>query len=228
MHRRNRHLNPKDAGAIIALDARFLNLSDGASVSTWTNRTGTNNLTQATSTNQPTFKTAIKGGCPVVRFDASNDFLSVGGSINFTNQFTFIVALKNNSITNITIIAKESDDIDFVLWGGLGLGISKSGVAWIVNQGSSSDTSWKIVSGNLSGTSSGTASIYRDGTRLNTNTTVTISLTNRPTFYVGRQGGGAYFDGDMGIIIAIQSYISDSLRKRLERSLALIYKIACN
>lgn len=226
MHRRTRHLNPSSAGAVVALDARFLKLSDGAAITSWTNRTGTNNLTQATAANQPTFKTAIQGGSPVVRFDASNDFLSIGGSINFKDKFTFIVALKNNSLNNLTIFAKETGDIDFVLWGGLGLGISNSGIAWLVNQGSSSDTAWKIVSGNFNGTN--TASIYRDSVMVNTNTSVNQILTNTTTFYVGRQSGGGYFDGDMGIVIAIQSYISDSLRKRLERCLALTYKIKCN
>ena len=166
MHRRSRHLNPKAAGALIALDARFLSLSGGASISSWTNRTGTNNLDQATAANQPTFQTAVQGGSPVVRFDASNDFFSIGGSLNFKDKLTFITTLKNNITGNITILAKESGDVDFVLWGSLGIGLSQSGVKWLINEGATSPTAWQIISATWNG--SNTATIFRNASQVNT------------------------------------------------------------
>lgn len=226
MHRRSRHLNPKAAGALIALDARFLSLSGGSSISSWTNRTGTNNLDQATAANQPTFQTAVQGGSPVVRFDASNDFFSIGGSLNFKDKLTFIVTQKNNVTGNITMIAKESGDVDFVLWGGNGIGLSQSGVKWLINEGATPPTAWQIISATWNG--SNTATIYRDASQVNTSTTVSATITNTTTFYCGRQSSGAYFNGDMGIVIGIQESVSDALRKRLERACSMAYKIACN
>src|SRR3990167_214787 len=56
-------------------------LSDGNAVATWTDLSGNgNHATQATGANQPLFKTGIVNGKPVVRFDGSNDYLSLSGT----------------------------------------------------------------------------------------------------------------------------------------------------
>lgn len=79
MGRRVRHLNARDAGATLVLDSRFITgLNDNDAVATWSDRSiNGNNATQGTSVNRPLFKTAIQGGNPVVRFDGSNDSLTV-------------------------------------------------------------------------------------------------------------------------------------------------------
>lgn len=72
MHRRARHLNPKHAGAVSALDTRFLSgLNDGDGIGTFTSRTGTNSPTQATAANKPLYKVNIQGGCPAALCDIS-------------------------------------------------------------------------------------------------------------------------------------------------------------
>lgn len=226
MHRRSRHLNPKAAGALIALDARFLSLSGGASVSTWTNRTGSNDLTQATAANQPTFQTAVQGGCPVVRFDGSNDSVSVGNSLNFTNELTFIAVLKSSTSGNFTIFAKEGDDVEFGLWGTSGTVLAQSGIKFLVTEGTSSPTTWQIATTNWNGVS--TAAVYRNSLQLNQLTNISVTLINRTTSQVGRNNTSGFFNGDMGIVTCIPIYLSNALRKRLEQAGAMAYKIACN
>lgn len=68
---------PADLSPYLWLDASQETYGDGDAVSTWTNRgSGANNATAGAGT-EPTFKTGIMNGQPVVRFDGSNDFMSV-------------------------------------------------------------------------------------------------------------------------------------------------------
>jgi len=62
-------------------DATEIDGADGESIATWSDQTGNGfDLTQSTSTNQPTLKTSIINGNPVVRFDGSDDFLTAAFS----------------------------------------------------------------------------------------------------------------------------------------------------
>lgn len=95
MHRRARHLNQRDAGAILVLDSRRIyGLSDGSSISQWNDvsRSGAN-ATQSTSTIRPIYKTAIQGGQPVVRFNVANNYLAT----TVTSSFGFIFCIANIS-----------------------------------------------------------------------------------------------------------------------------------
>ncbi len=68
---------PSDiAGLKLWLKADSLALADGNPVSTWTDSSGNGNDATGSSTARPTYKTAIVGGKPVVRFDGSNDVLA--------------------------------------------------------------------------------------------------------------------------------------------------------
>ena len=103
MRARHRHFNPSHAGATIALDSRYgFSQADGSAVSTWEDRSSTNNdATQATAANQPTYETGEVGGQPAVRFDGINDFLSYGTSVfGYTSGATVIAVVKATSGAN--------------------------------------------------------------------------------------------------------------------------------
>lgn len=55
----------------------LLGFDDGDSVGTWPDEEGTDNLTQATGSQQPVYKTGIIGDKPVVRFDGLDDLMNV-------------------------------------------------------------------------------------------------------------------------------------------------------
>ena len=78
MRARQRHLNPRAAGATLVLDARLITgLSDGTGVQTWSDVSGGgNDATQATSGLRPLYKTAVQGGQPGLLFDGTNDSMS--------------------------------------------------------------------------------------------------------------------------------------------------------
>ncbi len=96
MHRRNRHLNPAQAGAQIALDARFITgQADNTTLETWTSRpVAALNATQATSGQRPTYRNPSINGQPALVFDGSDDSLEFSGSaLALTNGATGITAL---------------------------------------------------------------------------------------------------------------------------------------
>jgi hypothetical protein len=70
------------------LKADALSLNNNDAVATWTDSSGNeNDATQATSGNRPVFKTNILNGKPVVRFDGTDDWMSVPSS---TGLFKFL------------------------------------------------------------------------------------------------------------------------------------------
>ena len=67
---------PVTDGLVLDLDATKLNLSDNDPVVTWPDESGEgNNATQGTASEQPTYKTGVLNGLPVVRFDGTDDFM---------------------------------------------------------------------------------------------------------------------------------------------------------
>lgn len=66
------------AGLKFWLKADSLSLNDGDAVASWTDSSGSGNTaTQGTAASKPTYKASIINSLPVVRFDGSNDFLTV-------------------------------------------------------------------------------------------------------------------------------------------------------
>jgi hypothetical protein len=86
-------------------------LSDGNPVATWSNKSPNLalHLSQGTAASQPTYKTGILNGLPVVRFDGINDVLTSGAMTNFigsqASEYTmfsvFDARLINTDVTPI-------------------------------------------------------------------------------------------------------------------------------
>jgi len=87
---------PVLSGLVLDLDANKLALSDNDAVATWADESGLgNDATQATAGSRPTYKTNILNGNPVVRFDGTDDYLSVGNAtaiVDFTGGHVVVVA----------------------------------------------------------------------------------------------------------------------------------------
>lgn len=92
--------SPSDvAGLELWLKADALALSDGTAVATWTDSSGLgNNATQVTGSLQPLFKTAIVNSLPVLRFDGTDDFMTVAAITN------------NDATRTIFCVAKQAAD----------------------------------------------------------------------------------------------------------------------
>lgn len=104
--------SPADiAGLQLWLKADSLSLANNDPVASWTDASGnSNHATQGTSGAQPTFKTNILNGLPVVRFDGVNDMLNL--TTHLTSHAMTIIAVANKTGTGTqAIIVTDSNEI---------------------------------------------------------------------------------------------------------------------
>ena len=94
-----------DAGQITGL-------SDGDPVSQWDDESANaDHAVQATSANQPTYKTGIINGKPVVRFDGTNDWLALSELFDSSSAVAhmFVVAAPSTSGARALLSTRQSD-----------------------------------------------------------------------------------------------------------------------
>lgn len=78
---------------LVALfEADNLSLSDGASVSSWSDSSGNGHTaSQASGTLEPVLKTNVFGTAPAVEFDGTNDYLSIASTVTVPSFTVFAV-----------------------------------------------------------------------------------------------------------------------------------------
>jgi hypothetical protein len=244
MHRRARHLNPGSAGAVMALDSRFITgLSDGDPVSTWSDRSASaNNVTQS-GTARPTFETNEQGGQPVLLFDGTDDFLNGGDILDMgTNSLTMIVVAKRTSGVNTTLAGKSragpgSGRYSLLRESNNMIAVYDSGGGVFVP--SIADTSTAARINTLEIQRSVAVRIIFNGTQQVSSTitgTDTNNLNSTDSFFVGAyQGsggstpplGGYYWNGTIAQVL-IMFQVNTPLRRRLEHAAAYSFKLSCN
>lgn len=236
MHRRARHLNAYHAGAAVSLDARFLSgLSNNDPVSTWTNRTGSNDFT-GSGTTRPLYTTSSISGNPAITFDGVDDVLTNSSASQYTNFILLYVTRLNRSgpytsPSRIDIVASSSVFNSSSPGSGgfnsfLSNGFGSSSNTWVSTEKwvGSSKTEDRIVNGvDLASASSA----------------ITVGSAN----IVGSVGTGVVATGNSSILLgkfstffgkidlAYVAYFpvnSASIRRRFEQSVSLSYKIACS
>jgi len=225
-HRRPRHLTPRPAGAAAVFDARFITgLADGAAVATWADLTANaRNATQATGANQPLYKTAIKGGCPVVRFDGTNDVLTTAAfTLNQpSTMFVVYVVNDNNNRTAIDALAANTRRIFSFPSGGAQFSFVTMFAGTLQTNTAIARGNWVVVRATFNGASS----------RLSVNgiaTTVSPGSSAASGITIGDQGGaGAPLLGDIMSVSGVPGAMSEPLAKRFEQNYARVAKIPCS
>lgn len=238
MHRRARHLNARDAGATMVLDARFISGSDGDAIGTWASRTSsTYNMTQATAAYRPLLKLGANGinGQAAVLFDGTNDRLS-GANEDINTCSCFAVAYNNNSgtIRNIFGRSKTTDYTrNFILTTNTttnSLFTNRSdGTNFPVAQSSDFTTGSHIANGYYDGTNLG---IRIDGKSYTT--TAGVGSTGGTNWDVGWMNDGPtgpnyHWNNKISSVILFKNSVaSSSIAKRVEHSLGFSFKIQCS
>lgn len=239
-NRRVRHINARDAGALLVYDARHLTgLADGDAVSTWPSRgTSANDLTQ-TSTQRPLYKVGIQGGQPVVRFDGSNDVLSSTSTIATPATFCIISVFKaSNGGTTYTRGALFTDAGQIEMLGSINATIWVNGNGSYTTNASgknltsnwAADSTWR-VSAHVCNATHASHSIYFNGVApslINYS-----SFTNNPStgtalmMRVGaRNGSGTNpLNGDFAAFIYWPIFPSSPLIQRFNDSTGYAFKI---
>ena len=248
MRARHRHFNPQSAGATLCLDARFgFSQADGSAVSTWEDRTATNNDgTQATAANRPTYETNELNGNPAVRFDGANDFLSYTTSVfSYTGGATVIAVVKATSESNGygSVIAEQEGSnssigcqpsvfpnnaievaTDVFSPGGMRYNSTLSNTTWYIMAWSWTNWSAHKTNGDTILAHSGSEV---GGTAYGTNPS-SFTSTRKSIGRFSVDGINAnYLAADIAQVVALPR-CDAALRKRLYHHAAYSFKLSCN
>ena len=234
MSRRQRHLNARHAGVLLAFDARLITgVSNGSSVATWVDQSANGNDAVSSGAKRPVYTTGAINGQPALQFTATSpSFLD--GSTALTGDVCSVIAVATmNSATQAN---------------GRLIGIRASGV-----------NDFAATSSFFFGRNSATAAIagyrntgYRGSANLTYDTPAVVSTifdaANNTTRVAGAAGtpsastgtfagtlfrigdynaGGGAWTGLIGALIVIPSSSSPLIR-RLEQSLAAKFKLSCS
>jgi hypothetical protein len=201
-------------------------LSGGAAVATWPDASGrSNDATQGTGANQPTYQTAVINGLPVVRFDGSNDCLLLAtsdllaatnaiGAISFfaVAKLSATAATTNDYLSISTGTAANSARLKAGqrapagsgVWGMTARRLDADAAANI--EDANDDTAWHVHSAIMDYVN-GDGFLNLDGTQIGSNLALTSSGTTSATNALaaavgGRADGlGEFWAGDIAELI---------------------------
>ena len=235
MRARQRHFNPAHAGATAAFDARFgIAVADNAAVDTWSNRTGTNDATQATSTRRPTFKaTGGSNNTPALLFDGTTDTLGHSISLTTAPALVMSVAVRTGGSGFQTLAAfMPPNTANFNIMYGRWDPTANWGFA-PSDSGQSILNTWTICSAvpNSTATSNSTTTMWSNGA--NEVTTAAGSryagdVSDRRAIGATTSAGEAHLTGSISQVVMIPATVGDPLRRRLERAAGYSFKISCS
>jgi hypothetical protein len=239
MRARHRHLKPSSLSATIAYDSRYINESDGTTIQTWSDLSGNaRDLSQSDSAKRPTFKTAIQGGCGVMRFDGSND--SMGTASYAVTNVTSGLMVTQSSQNATSVIFERSANFNNSNWMYACFVINNTTVQWghktllgyAAANFTTRPTSWCVIQFNYNG-NDGSFTLFSNGTALtktyvSTQNHDTGTSSSVPTFVGARNNAQFFYNGDMGELMTIPSDVGDPMRKRLNHHAAYSFKISCN
>lgn len=219
------------------LKADALPLSNGASVSTWNSSFGSNDATQATTANRPTFNASIISGLPVVSFDGVNDYMQ-GNGFTVSNNTIFIVGIFYQQTVNNNGIFSffPSSGNDFNNNDGFAITYKDNSATLKPKYERQVGTDVFLLESNTTAGvhllsfnfGSGTGNIYIDGNTTFTDTFSPISPSIMPSSYVigGRPPvGGFYSRTDFAEIIIYSSKLSNADRAKVECYLKAKYSL---
>jgi hypothetical protein len=231
MGRRHRHLNHSHLGAMFALDARFLGLAEGASVSTWSDRGGSGRQVTQSGAARPT----LLGN--FVDFDGSNDEM-IGSDSGFpTGDYHACmvtacdISLANNDYEPVMGwgTATTGSAVVFTFATDPAFGTNSVGVSqWGDAQGIASSVGNTVM---YESRRSGSSYIHSRNGGAETNRTMTTNtaLGGASSLFIGSFGSllpGFFLNGRIGGVTLFGTVPSASVRRRVAHSQALSFKVA--
>ncbi len=160
---------------------------DTDAISSWADSSGNaRNAAQATGAAQPTYRTAVQNGLPVVRFDGVNDLLTIAGFFPANtsgSNLAMFIACKLNNATVGELLSTRSGTSGW-LWRATASNAGH-GYFWIGGS-SQSDTittsAWHVLEVIRAGTSVQTG---HDGTLVSATTFATYAASTASGLYIG-------------------------------------------
>jgi hypothetical protein len=240
MRARQRHFNPAHAGATLALDARYIDQANDSAVSTWSALPRSNfSLSQSNAAARPLLKLAALNGQNTVRFDGSNDVMTCG-RIATTSNFTAICLIKGSGQQSRNIWAQRSGSATNT--GRTQFCATEdttspyTGCRLFFNNGTSysARSTTTVLDGSLkmfvSESDGAGASHVRvnNGAKEGTLTGQSWTPENNNVSVGALDTFNNPFSGDISALTFFPEQLSDALRNKVSRSIALAFKISCN
>jgi len=183
-------------------EADSFSLADGTAIggvgNEWLDQSGGgNSLTQSTAGARPVFKTGIVNGKPVIRFDGTDDFLSMTSALTLGTAWTYMVVLSKATTGGGRISVGGSVNGHGFEHNAFDLKrmrvLSAAGSA----QGDfiAAETTWKMANA-IADIGGNTTAIYENKTSRGTGTEQTPTVNA-----VGQRSGGSFMNGDIAAIV---------------------------
>ncbi len=213
-------LNRPDAisGLLLWLRADWLNYNEGDGVATWNDTSGNNNhASQLTAANRPIFKTNMLNGKPVIRFDGTNDVLTLTSNIN-TVRTVIIVEKWDSQIKSAAypILLGHSSTYDFH-------GSTETGTNDRIFIGSYTNDFIEAGPVYNNGVSVGWTLLYKDRSNFQL---IELYPTGNVQFNnIASDRGSGFFHGDIAEIIIYNAVLTTAQRQSVERYLKAKYNL---
>jgi hypothetical protein len=220
------------------LEANSLGLSNGASVSSWTDLSGNgNNSSQASSSARPTYSTNQVNGLAVVDFDGSDDYLKANLISELSNQadlsWFIVFRTDNTGVNQLAVSSNYAGGSAFNLKWGAGIVNNKhqdlvktdAGATKRVNTNASSG--YNLRFGSIQGSSTDVLSCFLNGNSSGTNNATAYSTNAHLSTVIGKSAnsGSFHLDGQIAEIILFNSVPNTTQRIIVENFLAAKYDL---
>ena len=186
--------------------------SDGDPVGTWTDQSGTSHNFTQSGTKRPTYKTNIRRGLPVVRFDGSDDQLD-GGDLSalFSTGATVFAAFAETSGTTLAIYSTHVSNDSWWSYSGAGyLGVFRSSRLENTPSSGMPTSGWNVWA--IRATSSNSYKAWIDGVS-KIDSSASFTFGGGTAHMLGKQNFLGYYDFlDFGELIVYDSALSDADR----------------
>jgi hypothetical protein len=210
--------------------ADSLGLSDGTSVSSWSDSSGNNfTATQATGAKQPVYHTNQINGLPALTFDGANMLMSSGADSSYIAGLTvFAVFLPSSVTTNIAIIGAPAG-------AGLEWRQGTAGKMVILKQNTTnigtatnanSISTWQTASLDYGNVGTSAFHFFKNGTANGGTTSSTILATGQ-TMRIGATSAPAdFWNGQIAEIITYERVLTATERAQVDSYFQDKYAIA--
>ncbi|HSH93314.1 MAG TPA: chitobiase/beta-hexosaminidase C-terminal domain-containing protein [Roseimicrobium sp.] len=213
------------SGLQLWLKADSLGLTGGSAVSVWTDQSGSSNdVTQATGANRPTYQTGVINGQPVVRFNGTTQSLTSAVAIKPANITIMAVYRPTAAGSTPTVISQTYDAGATIGWS-LRAGAAANLTPYTdMNIGAAPTitSSLTVTTVNtpylLATTYDGVARKVYLGGVLKSTTAKTGGLTygTVTSFSIGNHLGTNYLNGDIAEVLVYNRALSDNERQDVE------------
>lgn len=205
------------------------NPSDSDTFTQWTDKSNFAHNANPTggATTRPTFRTNVQNSLSVVRFDGTNDCLSinpVAWTQSLSGMGLLIVSKASVATGTKTLITSDQDDMGIYINGSNNLEVSMNTVTGAT--ATAADTNWHIHSLNFDGSQTGNANrlVYRlDGSAESLTFTGTVAATTNASngdFTVGCDAAAEFWNGDVAEIIMFNRTLTSGEVSGLESYLS--------